>query len=53
MYDIGRTPLARLRPEKLDDMALKEQISIVKKEIFSFIFLIIIYCLDSRNMWRY
>ena len=29
MNNIGQTPLARLRPEKLDDMAVKEQISIV------------------------
>jgi hypothetical protein len=31
MYNIGQTALARLRPEKLDDVAIKKQISIVNK----------------------
>jgi hypothetical protein len=35
MHDIGQTPLARLRPEKLDDMTIKNQILLVNiKEEF-------------------
>jgi hypothetical protein len=31
MYSIGQTPLAQLRPDKFDDMALKKQISIIQE----------------------
>jgi hypothetical protein len=49
MYSIGQTPLAQLRPDKFDDMALKKQISIVNKEVSLFLCLMI-YFLDSRSM---
>ena len=32
MYQTGQTHLARLRPEKLDDVALKKQIGLVRFE---------------------
>ncbi|UJR15127.1 hypothetical protein I4U23_002092 [Adineta vaga] len=31
IYDIGQTSLARLRPEKLDDVTIKKQISIIQE----------------------
>lgn len=51
MNNIDQTRLARLRPEKLDDIFVKEQISLVRN--FSqkkFIFLLK-YFLDTKSMW--
>lgn len=51
MNNIDQTRLARLRPEKLDDIAVKEQISLVN--FFLLIHFYIIYCinyLDTTNM---
>ncbi|CAF1029668.1 unnamed protein product [Adineta steineri] len=31
IYEIGQTPLARLRPEKLDDAAIKNQITLIQE----------------------
>ena len=52
MYNTGQTTtLARLRPEKLDDAAIRTQITLVKCSLAA-LTMLILHSIDSTKMWR-